>query len=452
MKRFKKLLMLGMILSLLCLTATGCGEMTAEKLAGKMNGAAEGKQITCADMEMELEASYAMNLMGMDMSTDMAMDMDLGMQFNAEPFAGYTEGHLKMTLMDQEIDTDIKAHTVIEDDEIVTYGYTGMTDTWSRQDTGLGASEYEQLLLTAPVEEYDASEFELEEETADLDGSEVYVLHLSYTGEEMEMILSEMGSFSGMSGIDEGSMSDITVPATVYVDAQTFLPVRIEMDIEGMENLVNNMLEQEIQNLGEYAQGAEISVEVGKCHAVMKNFGYDVQQIPEVPQEARDSIALAEALENAGTTLPDGRYLLKYEGSALALSELDGYIIEGVSGANAELYSENGLQMIAMAGMPAGMTDAALEETVSSYEAMFTSMGITMETIDTPETVTTQFGDVTVTQMEGSGLNLYYTTIPAGSMEMLIMAIDMNGEWQQAADIIVPAAGALSEVTLEDLQ
>lgn len=451
MKRFKKLLTL-CVLGLICFAATGCGEMTAEKLASKMNAAAIGKQVTYAEMSMDLEASYAMSAMGTDMDIDMVMGMDLDMWVNAEPFAGYSEGHLTMNVMGQDIDTDIKAHTVIEDDQIVTYNYVGMTDSWSREDTGLSSSQYEDFLLTAPAIGSDSTEFTMDEETTDLDGKEVYVLHLNYTGEDMEKIFSETASFNAMMDIPENSMDNITVPATAYVDVNTFLTVQIEMDIEGMEEFVNAMMAQELENSDEDMEDSDISVEVGKCHVVMKNFSYDVQNIPDVPQDAKDTIALAEALENADTTLPDGRYLLKYESNAVALSEIDGYTVNITSAGNAELYSDNGMQMISITGVPTVMSEYIVSEMLSNYDTLFSSVGVTLEKSDVPETVSTHLGDAEAYWMGTEGLNLYYSVIQVGGMEVFILAADMTGEWQQAEDIMIPATDAISEITLEDLQ
>lgn len=451
MNGFKKIASLCAILGFACLMATGCGKMTAEKLTEKINKAVVGKQITYAEIVMDMEASYDMTVMGMDMSMDLNWSMDLNQWVNANPFAGYSEGHLNMNLLGQEIDSNIKAHTVIEDDQIISYSYVEMMDKWTREDMGISASDYEELLLTTPTIGTDTSKIVLDEETTDLEGKEVYVLHLNYTGEDIEMILSETGALNGMLDIPEGAMSEISVPAITYVDAKTFLPVQIEMDIEGMEESVNQMISQQMESMGEYMDETDVSVKVGKCHVVMKNFSYDVQEIPEVPQEALDALAFAEALENAGTTLPDGRYLLKYESNAIALPEIEGYTMNVVSDGNVEFYSNNGMQMVSISVMPAGMSEYVVSEAVSGYETLFTTLGAALETSDAPETVGTHLGDAEVNRMGTNGLNIYYSVIPVGGLETFIMALDMTGQWQDAADIIVPVTDAISEVTLEDL-
>ncbi len=451
MKRFKKIMTLGAVTGVICLMATGCGEMTAEKLTEKVNEATAGKEMTSAELLMDLDASYAMDVMGVEMSMDFDMDLDLNQLINVSPFAGYSDGSIKMNVMDQEIDTEIQGHTVIEDDKIVTYSYTGMTNSWTREETGMSASEYEEFLLTAPTFGDEAGEAVLEEETTQLDGTEVYVLQANYSGEDVEEVLSDAGPMGGLMDVGEGSMADMSIPVTIYVDAKTFLPVQMDMEIKGMDDFVNQMLMGELESLGELTADSEITVEVEKCHVILKNFSYEAQEIPEVPQEALDSIALAEALESADAILADGRYLLKYESNALAVSEVDGYT-GNITDGMLELYSEDGMKIVVVAAMPAGMTGAIADEAIGSYEQMFTALGVTLEMSEAPEAVETQFGQIDVTWMGADGLNIYYSTVPAKGLDLFVMAVDMAGEWQSAADILVPVTDAVSEVTLADLQ
>ncbi len=451
MMRFKKLATMAVFMGAICLMTTGCGKMTAEKLKEKVNAATEGKDVTYSEMIMDLEASYDLDVMGMNMSMDFVMDAELNQWVNVSPFSGYSEGRIQMNLMEQDIDTEIKGHTVIEDDKIVTYTYVGMMDSWAKEDTGMSASDYEEYLLTAPTFGSESSDMILEEEISQLDGKEVYVIQVNYTGSDVEELLSDAGPMSGYMDVEEGSMKDMTIPATFYVDTKTFLPVQLEMEIEGMENFVNQMLMGEMEALGETDEDTEVAVEVEKCHVIMKNFSYEAQEIPAVPQEAIDSIALAEALENAGPTLADGRFLLKYESNAVAVSAPEGYQ-GGVTDAVVELYSDDGLRMAVIAAAPAGMTAMIEEQTVTAYEQMFSALGITLETSESTETVATKYGDVDVAWLGTQGLNMYYGVVPVKGLDLFIMGIDMAGSWQEAADIIVPVTEAVSQVTLEDLK
>lgn len=452
MKKFKKLLSLGVVAGMITLTATGCGKMTVEKLNEKMKEAAAQKQMTYAGISLDLEASYEMDIMGANMSMPFNMALDLNQSANADPYAGYTEGHIKAELLGQEIDSDIKVHTVVEEDKIINYNYTGMTDSWTREDTGLSSADYEEFMVKAPKIDASPEEMTLEEETVTLDGQEVYVLHLNFTGDDIESILSETGALGDMMDISEGSMSEITIPSITYIDAKTFLPVQIEMTIEGIDQYINQMLTEEMEATGITEEDASVSVEVTKCQLNMKNLKYDVQNIPEVPQEVFDELTFAEALAVAGDTLTDGRYLIKYGNSAAAISVFEDFTLNSLADGQAEFYSNDGMKMVSLAAMPANMAEQLISESISEYETLFANMGMTLEAALEPETVTTHLGDVEVNGMGSVGVKIYYTAIPVDGMDLFVMALDLVGEWQQAADIIVPMCDAISEVTLEDLQ
>lgn len=452
MRRFKKVVSMGCMVSMLILTATGCGKMTAEKLNEKMKEAAAEKQMTYAEIVMDLDASYDMNIMGAEMTVPFNMDLDLNQSVSAEPFSGYMDGHIKGEVLGQQIDSDIKVHTVIEDDKIITYSYTGMTDSWSREDAGLSAAEYEEFMVKAPEIDVAPEAMNLEEETTMLDGQEVYVLRLDFTGDDIENIFSETGVLSDMLDIEEGSMSEITIPSVSYIDTKTFLPVQIDMSIEGMNQYINQMLLQEMEGMELSEEDADVQVEVTKCQLVMKNFKYDVQDIPEVPQEVFDELAFAEMLALSGDTLSDGRYLIKYGNSAVAITEFGDYTLNSLVDGAAEFYSNDGMKMVSLSGMPAATAEQVLTQSVSEYKSYFESMGMPLEAALDPVTVPTSLGDINVEGMASAGVKIYYSAIPVDGMDLFVMALDLVGEWQEPADILVPLCDAVSEVTLEDLQ
>ena len=452
MMKFKKMLSMGCMSVLIMLTATGCGKMTVEKLHEKMKEASAAQQIMYAEIDLNLEASYDLNVMGADMSMPFNMKLELKQSANPDPFAGYTEGHINAEVLGQQIDSDIKVHTVIEDDHIINYNYTGMTDSWTRQDTGLGSADYEEIMIKAPKVESTPEEMTLEEGTTTLNGKEVYVLHLNFTGDDIQDILSETGALGGMMDISEGFMSEITIPSISYVDTETFLPVQIEMTIEGMDKFINQMLTEELEAAGATEDDGTISVEVTKCQMIMKNFSYEVPEIPEVPQEVFDELAFAELLTTAGDTLADGRYLLKYVSSAVGISDFGDFSLNSAAEGYVEFYSSDGMKMVSITAMPASTAEQLISQYISEYQTLFGDMGITLEAALEPETVSTYLGDVEANGMGSAGVKIYYTAIPVDGMDLFVMALDMAGEWQQAADIIVPMTDAISEVTLEDLQ
>lgn len=452
MKELKKITTLGIVFGMTCLTAAGCGKMTAEKVNEKMKEASAGQQMTYAEIDYEMEATYDISIMGTDMSMPINMDLELNQSANAEPFEGYAEGHITAELMGQMVDSDIKVHTVIEDDNIITYSYTGMTDSWNRADTGVSSADYEEYMVKIPELDFTPEEITLEEETATVNGTEVYVLHMNFSGEDIKYILSEAGALGGMLEIPEDSMSAITIPSITYIDTKTFLPVQIDMTIEGMDQCINQMMTEELEAAGTSAEDASVSIEVSKCQMIMKNFGYGVQELPEVPQEVFDELAFGEALAMAGDTLADGRYLLKYGNSAAAMSDFDQFTLNTLADGTVEFYSNDGMKVVSISTMPASTAQQAISESLAQVESLASSMGGSAEGLLEPEKVSTRFGDIEASGMGTNGVTMYYAAIPLDGMDLLVVAMDLTGQWQEPAEILIPITDAISEVTLEDLQ
>ncbi len=371
---------------------------------------------------------------------------------NADPYAGYIEGHMVVDMFGQQIDSDIKSYSVIEDGQIINYNYTGITDSWERMDSGISSAEYEEYLLKAPeLTSASPEAMTLEEETTTIDGKEVYVLRQNMTGESMEALLSELGSMNEMMEIFEGkSMSELNAPTVSYIDTKTFLPVQIEMSIEGMDEFLNQILSETMEYAGAAEEDSVIAVSVPKCEMVMKNISYEAPVIPEIPQEVYDDIIYAEKLESfvSGDMLADGRYIYKYENAAIGLSEFEDYIIYAIDEGYAEIHSQDYMKSIALTAMYPSTVELSLEQMVPEVAANLGDAGIISEL----ETISTHLGDVKVFSMTTERVNAYYAGISVKGMDLLAAVIDLSKSWENASEIMIPLTDAITEITLKDLE
>lgn len=278
-------------LSLLILCLAGCGRMTAEKLAGKMVTATAGKVMTQMDAEMDLEMDFAVSdgeklmEMGFDIGYEMAVKM------RQEPFAGYGDIKLdvSMDLLGQNVNISsetMQLYMVLEDGKLVSYTHTDSTDSWDSQeapDTEAATQTMDYSFLTQMI-----PEITLEEEKAVVGDREVYVIRLTMTGEQMQKALGENSALTdalSQAGIDgQIDFSALTVPAVFYVDAETFLPVQIELEIAGMGEMMQSMVTA-LPNMGLEGDSVQISVPV--CRMVVKNISFDPVEVPALPEDIR---------------------------------------------------------------------------------------------------------------------------------------------------------------------
>lgn len=291
--KYTKRISLILVLSLLILALAGCGKMTTEKLALKMVEATGGKMMTQATTTMDLELDMTLGQGGMNMDLGMDINYDMDMKMQADPYLMYGEISMDMAMeiMGQTMEETLNTKTYMElvDGKAISYAYDESTDTWQSSEVDMEETmesvtkgmDYSFLKDMIP-------EIIMDEEKQILNGTEVYVLRMTITGEQMQKAMGgavDMESMLGQAGLEgELDFSALEVPAVIYVDAKTYLPVKMEMEIVGMGEMMKSMMGP---MLGA-AEGVELDLDIPVCKVVYENIGFDPVEIPEIPAEARN--------------------------------------------------------------------------------------------------------------------------------------------------------------------
>lgn len=281
MKQKKKLTIL-LTLGTMMFALTGCG-MNAEELVEKTLNALEGKQMTQATGIYEME--IGMEVEGTVMEMDMEMSMDT--KVSQEPYASFVDMEMAIDVSGLRMTETVQSYTLVEDGTLVSYTHTDSTDTWLKQESGMDLEE-----VMAQTDSYNwlaqkaSEELVLAKETQTINDREVYVLSCTLTGEEMQKTLDNMGSMKDLfneSGLGEVDFTALSVPTVFYIDKETFLPVKTEMDIEGMNDMMDSMV---TSLLGDSGVSIEMELDISKMHMVLDNIRYDKIEVPTVPEEA----------------------------------------------------------------------------------------------------------------------------------------------------------------------
>lgn len=255
--------------------------MDAQTLLANMTAAAESKPATTMKMEMDMDIGMDFTSMGMSMTMNMDMTMDMKMDSAAQTY--YTDMDMNMSVMGEVMSEKMQTYVLSEDGTVVTYTYNETNGTWTRQETpdALGQEDMTQFLKA-----FSADLLTLEENTQQLGGREVYVLHGTMSGasEDMDMsaledILSGLGT--DVSGMD---LSQIEVPVTMYVDAETFLIVQYEMEMAGMEEMMNVLIQSLLGSM-EDTEELDMAITIEKFSMVAADIGYEKVEVPQVPAE-----------------------------------------------------------------------------------------------------------------------------------------------------------------------
>lgn len=469
MRSFKHIVITTALLTTFCMCLSGCGKMTIEKLMENMNKSMADKTVTYSEVAMEMGGSYEMNVMGMDMSMDMLLNMDVEMWTSDNPVKTYMEGSMNIEMMDESIDSEIKSYMEEDGDLLVSYTYTGMDDSWTYSEEEFDAEEYQTMssISTLPMEER-FSDATLDEETIELNGREVYVLRLTCTGEDLDALMSELGgSMLGSSDYGDISFGSLSVPAVYYVDAETFLPVQMELEIEGMDKIVNQMLEEELgissgtsdnnakglrgendssdsDDSSDYedflSEDMEFTIGDCYCHMVLSNLSFDPQEVPSVPDEVKESLTYDSLLEDVSLTLPDGSYVLKYDNYALKVSIPDDYSDMGSDEESLSFCDDDESAFIGYVLLT--------EDEVSDPGAEMKSLFDTSK----PENILTDLGAAKIYCMEEEDYRFTMASIPMDDYTLFISVIEFEGNWPDAKSAIAEVVSWVSEVTYEDLK
>lgn len=250
----------------------------------KMVEACEGK--TATKMSMDMEVGMSIGAEGMFIDMDIALSGDSFSSMN--PYMSYSEMALNMSVMGENVVETIKTYVVEEEGNMVTYTYDAATDQWIKEDMGMDVETMNsqqgvanQWLLDKP-----ATDFVLDSQMSNINGKDAYKLSFTLTGDELQNALNGMSSMEDVltgSGLEDLDLSSLAIPAVYYVDAENYQPVGMEMTIEGMDELMADLMDDLMA-----AEGAEYSMtfELTKCSIAFTDISYDPVEIPELPEEA----------------------------------------------------------------------------------------------------------------------------------------------------------------------
>ena len=284
MKNMKKALALVLVFAMLFVVA-GCGnkdnggskaDLTAREVSDKMIEAMSKVESIQNDVTFKMDINMAISADGESLDMGMAMDMDMQTISSTNPIAAYSKAVMVMDYMGESETQTTETYLVEEDGEYVTY--TLSDDYWSR--SVVDAEEKDQLVNGVDysyLKEMKDEDLNLAKEIQKIDDKETYVLSFSVSGDYMAKQGMDMEELMGL-GVD---MSDISFPMTMYIDTESFLPVRVTIDMESMSDMIDQMMAESMGDMG-----VEMKMEV-KCEDFVSNMTYNVE-VPAVPAEAKD--------------------------------------------------------------------------------------------------------------------------------------------------------------------
>ncbi len=291
--KMKKALSLCMALMLLILC---CGCEKAPETAGEYVARMQEEltKTPCTKVELAMDMTVGMD-MGPLGSFDMTMNTDTVSSVSEDPLGGYTEAAVLMEVAGQSETVTSTAYLVEENGEAITY--TETAGTWIKVPTGQTMEQWRAALSDMQL---DAANVAFAEDTGAYDAAQVVCLTTQIAGEELQDALDDvlnsltatMGTTTNTAALD---FSVLTCDLRIYVDKKTCLPVEQVMTVSGMDELMN----QAFSNMA-------VTVEVKEYSAATKYLAFEKQQVPQLPEGAKEKAEVWTHLQAGENDNGDG--------------------------------------------------------------------------------------------------------------------------------------------------
>ncbi len=249
---------------------------------------------------------------------------DLTVQFTMDPFAVGVTGNLNVDVLGVGQGMELQMYMVPAEGGWDTYSYVndGTTDTWSYSFSEGDQSDIDELLalFSASQDNFDLSTlpgtWTLGEEAVDVDGTSCYQLLYTVTYDDLEdLILQSMTEADSSASDEDIAMMDAIFSGIVFnvevdVDADTYLPVRAYMDLNGSDltgiSSLISMAMAESSDDGPVTM-PEISLDVSNAYLEIL-YDYDTPVNITVPDEglqAKEDASGSETEASSENTVED---------------------------------------------------------------------------------------------------------------------------------------------------
>jgi hypothetical protein len=293
---------------------------TLDSLSEKMNEAGSAAEGVTAAMTLNLDATVDISDGTTSVPLSFLLNADCDYDIALDPFAMKMDMTMNLSGITGEQETKVQSYSVTDESGAMkTYSYTEDSESgegeWSVQtldDLNIASLMEQTGGLTmnfSDLEEWGLT-FELAPESAEIAGAECYVLSTSLDSDTLDTLIRKSGELTGEDLSSDSNVSlalslltGLKIDLTYYVDAATYLPVQIHMDMNDsdfstIETLVNAYLGTASSD---DAPASTASLTVNDISLDMST-SYGAAPEITVPQEALEA-------EADGETVSFGAYL-----------------------------------------------------------------------------------------------------------------------------------------------
>jgi hypothetical protein len=286
---------------------------TVDSLSEKMAEAAAG--IDGMSIEMTINVDAPLNISDGTNTSTLAINADgsFTADYTVSPFAMKMDGSISLSALTANETVSEQAYLVTDENGgVKMYVYAEDSTTGEGEWTVQTMDELnieELMAKSASLSMTDMADwgitFELASEAADVDGTECYLLSTSMDVTTLETLLDKSTEMTGEELPDELSsylslLDGLKLDLTYYVDAATYLPIKVHMDMNDSDlTIINQLITAQLAGFSSDEAAASTAELVLNDLSIDAAYTYGSVAEITVPQEALD----AEA--NGATGLSD---------------------------------------------------------------------------------------------------------------------------------------------------
>ncbi len=242
---------------------------TLDSLSEKMAAAEVDMKSMSMNMDLNLDAALNMsdgtNTTNMPITTAGSMQID----YTLDPIAMKMDGSFDVAALSEGQTTPVESYmTTGEDGTMTIYVKDPTSGAWAAQSDSSGIN-MKELMDSATGQSLSFSElaewglnFELAPEAADVDGTECYLLSGKIDSTTLNTILQKASETTGQDLTADENISmvlslldGIVLNIEYYIDASTYLPAKMHMDLNGSDlGMISSLVNQMVA--GASAEGA----------------------------------------------------------------------------------------------------------------------------------------------------------------------------------------------------
>ncbi len=331
----------------LAFTLTGCGGMTLEKLMVEVDTALTDKNIQQTTIDIELDASVTSTGETQDIEADILVEA----KSSDKPSASYFSIDINGDLAGENINETMQLYTQEEDGNDVSYFHLDSADMWTKLDFADSDTEAEKN--TDDTEESKIpADLALVEETQIVDNRESYVLTCTFTGDELMSKICDLSvaddALSAI-GLEDAyldlNLTSLSIPTTIYIDMETYYPIKIEFDIQGLVEVIDGLMDSFTDSMLSGLEGvgdlgvdmseleaemgtSDMDISVNTFKIVMNEISFDPVEVPTVTEEGKEAATKQDIISNQYTfeaDQGDGTYIIQETGNAVKVTIPEGY-------------------------------------------------------------------------------------------------------------------------------